>query len=389
VNNDSSENPYTFAIRGQTSGTGDTQAPTATLLPAEQQPIPQLNSSTLDFVIRYDDDQGLSVGSFDNNDVLVTGPNGFSQTARFVSQQSSGTTQADVTYRLDAPGGTLDATDDGDYTVTMLASAVSDTGGNFVAAGVLGTLDVDLLGARSSLGSFGLVNGRRQKLTITEPDGTIVIVSLSNGTGEAFRDGNRIDLEVTSNKGKLSIVTRGGGNGRAEINDIRIAGALKNVTASSGDVDGVVISSGELAVMTFGSTDGATISTPAPIKSLKILGDMNDTQVFSGTLLGLDGRVGGTGIASDQFGAGEIRKFNVTGSVNDSLIAAGLDPVDGVLTNGNDNIVGGAASRIRAVTVRGTVDNDTTFAAGAFPRRAKIGGQSVDPLVDSRFDSTP
>ena len=31
----------------------------------------------------------------------------------------------------------------------------------------------------------------------------------------------------------------------------------------------------------------------------------------------------------------------------------------------------------------------TVFAAGAFPKKASLGGQKVDPLTDARFDSTP
>ena len=43
---------------------------------------------------------------------------------------------------MPAPGGGWDVTDNGSYTVLMLANEVSDTFGNFVAAGSLGSFAV-------------------------------------------------------------------------------------------------------------------------------------------------------------------------------------------------------------------------------------------------------
>jgi hypothetical protein len=81
--------------------------------------------------------------------------------------------------------------------------------------------------------------------------------------------------------------------------------------------------------------------------------------------------------------------LSVGGSITQSLIAAGIDPVDDQLTNDNGVIIGGASSFIKSVKVKGAVDNNSIFAAGAFPKKANIGGIKVDPLLDPRFDSTP
>lgn len=388
-NNDSDENPYTFAVRGVAiPGPGD--PPTASVLPQDQQPIAQLNSATYDFLVRYADEDAVSSTSLGDTDLVVTGPNGFSQAAQFVQVQTPGTTQLDARYRITAPGGTLDAADDGTYTVTIQANEVSDVTGNTVVAGAIGSFTLDLASARQAIGSFGRVGNRNVKLVYMDDDSTTITFSLSNGTAQAFRTADgRIDLDVSSTAGKLTITTRGG-NGRAELNDIHVAGSLKSLVGKTGDITGVLIGAGAVSAVTLGSATGATISTPAPISSINILGNMASTQIFSGAILGTDGRFGGTGAAADTaFGAGSINKFNVNGSITQSLIAAGLDPVDDVLLNGNGMIVGGVASRIGSIRVNGNVDQATVFAAGAFPKKARIGGSVVVPTSDPRFDMTP
>ncbi len=386
--NDSDENPYTFAVTALGVGGGG-DGPSAALLPQGEQPTPVLNDPAYNFIVRYSDPDGISVSSLDNNDIVVTGPNAFSQSAKFISIQSNSVTQVDAVYRIAAPGGTLDLTDDGTYTATLQPNQVSDSSGNTADGGSIGTFNLSLATARTPIGQFGLVDGKRRKLTFTEPDGTVVTVSLSNGLGQAFSAANgRFDLEVTSSQGKLAVAARGG-NGRAEMHDVRVTGSLKSVVAKTGDVTGV-LTGGGMSGITLGSTIGATISTSAPISSINILGVMSSTHVFSGALLGSDGRFGGAGAATDTaFGAGEIKKFRVGGSITASLIAAGLDPVDNVLLNENGIIVGGSASRIGSINVRGTVDQGTVFAAGAYPKKARIGGQSILPASDLRFDMTP
>ena len=387
--NDADENPYEFAVRG-VGVAGEGQPPTASVLPQDQQPVPTLGGTTYDFLVRYADEDALSAGTFDNADITVTGPNGFSENATFVQVQTPGITQVDVRYRITAPGGTLDSADDGTYTVSVNAGQVGDASGNTVAPGAVGSFTLDLASARTSLGAFGVVDGRRVRLTITEPDNTQVTLTLNNGTGEAFRTSTgRLDLDVTgATNGKLTVTTRGG-NGRAELNNVTLAG-VRTFTARTGDLTGAFAGSGLSTVITLGSTVGATISSPADIRSLRVLGNMSDTQVFAGAILGSDGRFGGTGAAADTaFAGGSINRFNVTGTITQSLIAAGLNPVDDVLLNGNGVIVSPATSKLGPIKVRGSVDSATVFAAGVYPRRATLGGERVDPATDPRFDMTP
>ena len=57
-------------------------------------------------------------------------PNGYSQTATFVSiKPSANSGIRTVNYRIIAPGGTWEGTDNGVYTVTMQANQVADSNG--------------------------------------------------------------------------------------------------------------------------------------------------------------------------------------------------------------------------------------------------------------------
>ena len=70
-----------------------------------------------------------------DNNLVVTGPNGYSEAADFISRIG------DVaTYRVPA-GGAWDAADTGTFTVTMTINAVRDQVDNDVPHGAVGTFD--------------------------------------------------------------------------------------------------------------------------------------------------------------------------------------------------------------------------------------------------------
>ena len=115
----------------------DTTRPTAS---GSASNITSASSSTHSITVEYRDNVAVDASDIGTGDIQVTGPNAFSQTATFVSVSSSSDgTPKTGTYRITAPGGSWDAADNGTYTVSMIASQVSDTSDNFVAAGVLGT----------------------------------------------------------------------------------------------------------------------------------------------------------------------------------------------------------------------------------------------------------
>src|SRR5262249_43555619 len=89
------------------------------------------NGSSLtqyDFTVTFAANTAIAVASLDGSDVLVTGPNGYSQLAGFVSVDvnSNGTPRPAsqlLTAALPAGGG-WDASDNGTYTLSLQANQV-------------------------------------------------------------------------------------------------------------------------------------------------------------------------------------------------------------------------------------------------------------------------
>ncbi len=93
--------------------------------------------STYSFTVSYSATSGqtLSSATFGNNNILVTGPHGFSQLASEVSVSQPGNGAArTVTYQITPPGGTWGAGNGGDYIINMQPNQVGDSAGDFVRA---------------------------------------------------------------------------------------------------------------------------------------------------------------------------------------------------------------------------------------------------------------
>jgi large repetitive protein len=124
----------------------------------------------------------IDVSSLDSNDILVTGPNSYSQTATFVSvNNTTNGTPRTATYRITAPGGTWDNADNGTYTVQM-KNQVRDTSNNYVAAGNLGTFQRKRDGDGSAHGQSAwgnITSGGRtsHEFTVTYSDNVAIDVS--------------------------------------------------------------------------------------------------------------------------------------------------------------------------------------------------------------------
>jgi len=99
------------------------------------------------FSIKYTDDTAILTSTIGNGDVLVTGPNGYNEVATYYAKTpSSGDASSIVViYTIPAPGGNWDFSDNGIYSISIVASQVSDTENAFVPAGLSGTFQVELL----------------------------------------------------------------------------------------------------------------------------------------------------------------------------------------------------------------------------------------------------
>ncbi|MGE5612113.1 MAG: PKD domain-containing protein [Bacillota bacterium] len=115
--------------------------PTATATPAD---ITTFAGSTHDFMVTYSDDLGINPTTLDDNDIRVTGPNGFDQLAIFISATNDAATgTCAAVYRIAAPAGSWDASDNGAYTLTLQADQVANTAGDLAPSSALADFKVD------------------------------------------------------------------------------------------------------------------------------------------------------------------------------------------------------------------------------------------------------
>ena len=101
--------------------------------------------ATYEFAVIYADDLGVDPATLDSQDILVTGPNGYSEPAEFVSaERADDGTVSRAIYRISAPGGSWDSSDNGTYAITLQDGQVSNVAGGAAPAATLATFDVGI-----------------------------------------------------------------------------------------------------------------------------------------------------------------------------------------------------------------------------------------------------
>ena len=122
--------------------TPDATPPSATLNASTLTTVPS-STTPYTFTVTYRDNLAVNFSTLDSNDLLVTGPNGYSQAAIFISATpAANSLQIIATYQIGAPGGSWDTNEAGTYTVALESTQVSDTSSNEIAAATLGTFQV-------------------------------------------------------------------------------------------------------------------------------------------------------------------------------------------------------------------------------------------------------
>ncbi len=144
---------YAYNVADEPSGQGtiafadvrlDSEAPTGIAAAAD---IVTAGGSTQTVTVTFTDNVGVDETTFTNGDVVVSGPNGYSSPATFVSATPDGQGGFDVVYEIAANGGTWDSADNGTYTISTAAGEVADLGGNVVNGSVdIGSFLVDISG---------------------------------------------------------------------------------------------------------------------------------------------------------------------------------------------------------------------------------------------------
>ncbi|HEY2588594.1 MAG TPA: sialidase family protein [Tepidisphaeraceae bacterium] len=230
------------------------------------------------------------------------------------------------------------------------------------------------------VGAFGTGAGT---LKFTESDGTIVTFQLNRGHGYLFTDssGNlELRLSATTTSSALSITARNGSR-RVSLSNVSVLGSLSSINATSADITGTFAVSGSVKQANVGTVSGGTFSAGGTIGNLTVA-SLTNANVLSGAQPGPDNVFSGAGDTDDVFASGAINSLVVRGAITNSVVGAGVNPVDGVFGNGNDTIIGGAASRIGTLRAA-TADSASHFEAGAFGN--VLLPQKIDPATDSRF----
>jgi hypothetical protein len=134
---------YTVSSDITISNQPDTTAPIASI--GTLGSVTVAGDGTYAFDASYSDNAAINWSSLGNSNLLVTGPNGFSQLATLIATNSDSDASLIVaTYRITVPSGAWTSDYNGTYTITLQANQVTDTSGNPAASNVLGTFNVSV-----------------------------------------------------------------------------------------------------------------------------------------------------------------------------------------------------------------------------------------------------
>jgi hypothetical protein len=115
------------------------------------------------------------------------------------------------------------------------------------------------------------------------------------------------------------------------------------------------------------------------LQLMQVSGKAVDFTLLVGANLGADAARGGSGANADSYGAGTLARLRIVGAMTRSLVAVGIDPVNGNYRDGDDIVRGTAANRVQELFIGGALSSDSNIIAPAFPATVTIAGQIVAP----------
>jgi hypothetical protein len=140
--------------------------------------VKEATAADATFAVTYQGLTALDLGGLlgKHDAIRVLGPQGYSQLAGFVGVMPSGDGSSQIaTYRVPAPGGGWDRTDNGAYTIQVVPGQIRDTLGRVIEAAQIGTLwvNVDALWLTSTLEETGQY---RLDVADATPGGVVLLV---------------------------------------------------------------------------------------------------------------------------------------------------------------------------------------------------------------------
>ena len=266
---------------------------------------------------------------------------------------------------------------DGRLVVTSTDRSPSPTSSSLVRLLVPGTR---ALPQGTLIGEFGAVPGAGRRGARFVDSVTGAVFTMKGGSAQAFRgtDG-KINLIINDGGAGVTVVVKS--KGRIPLGDIDVRGTLRSMQVKTGDLSGTMFVRGQLGKLRIGHVAG-TIAVNGGIISLQA-DSLSNAKILSGANLGDDAQLGGAAGTSsaDLFGVGVIGAVKVRGAITQSIVGAGLNPVDGVFGNADDSVTAG--STIRTLSAK-SADESSRFYASSFgavklPRRIR------DLPADGRF----
>ncbi|MCC7082795.1 MAG: phosphatase PAP2 family protein, partial [Burkholderiales bacterium] len=133
---------------------------------------------------------------------------------------------------------------------------------------------------------------------------------------------------------------------------------------------------------------GGELTAPA-LGVLQAGGNLVNASIMIGGNLGADGRFGGAGADADSFSAGNLPRLRIGGSMLDSRVWVGIDPVDGIFDNGNDRLAAPGRGQMREIGIGGAIDASSHIAAHALPAMIRLDRQSVGSSAVPQLRAVP
>ncbi|MBC7726372.1 MAG: LEPR-XLL domain-containing protein, partial [Microbacteriaceae bacterium] len=227
------------------------------------------------------------------------------------------------------------------------------------------------------------------KLTVNVTDWTATVLGASPGA--SLLSGGALASLVTSGAFNADLRLSGIGFTGNILSNVAIGGALSGgqwfITGRANSVQADSVSGawrGQFTgVLTQLGTRGdlSGFIAAGGIQQLIVGGSLRGATILVGARLGSDSQLGGNGSAADQFGPGTLARLRVTGDVVDSRIAVAIDPVNGILFDGNDITVGTAANKVQELVVGGQLLGSSLIVAPGFPASVRVNGAAVDPAT--------
>ena len=248
------------------------------------------------FTVKYTDNVEVKLSTLRSTNIKVTGPNKFGQMATLVSDvPSADGTSAVATYSFTPPGGSWSAANNGVYTLALGSKQVTDTSGNAVKSGTLGTFTVDTISPMAALKAANVskTSSKAYAFTVTYTDNIAVKVStigsqniLVTGPGGFSQQAKLQSVNSKTNKGVVKAtyqITPPGGSWNAAANGVYTIALEANQVA---DAVGNVMAAQTLGTFSVAVPAARPLVVPAAAASSPLLplgGGIDDSSAFATT----------------------------------------------------------------------------------------------------------